>query len=60
MRVASNTNINDILVLDYKKKIETPDSRITVTTKGMRALHYAALYSKIDIVDYLLHIGAGT
>ena len=31
-----------------------------VSSKGMTALHYAAFYSKIEIVTALLKAGAGT
>ena len=30
-----------------------------VSSKGMTALHYAAFYSKVSIVDMLLRAGAG-
>lgn len=38
-------------------KYATGDSE--VSSKGMTALHYAAFYSKVDIVGMLLKAGAG-
>lgn len=34
-------------------------SRVRIDQLGMNALHYAALYSKIDIVKFLIKNGAG-
>lgn len=54
----ANFDIND--VIDIREESFYNKSKTCVfTRKGMGVLHYAALYGKSEIVEFLLKNGAG-
>ena len=46
-------------IVDDRGVLIKPNTPETYSTKDLTALHYAALYGKMDIVAFLLEKGAG-
>ncbi len=57
---SADANFNINAVIDSRKgKLWNKLKTCVFTQNGMGVLHYAALYCKVDIIDFLLKNGAG-